>query len=125
MKKQKLAENMLRFGPKNLTSFQRNRLMIISESPQSSKPAAAMSTLPKQIDIFWTSCDGQDHNITPETYELIKLVPNTNKIEFSGEPKEKYGEYSIQSCVTGQDHIVGLQLSFNEYNGKYYLMYLD
>lgn len=118
-----LAENMLRFGPKNLTSFQRNRLMIISEAPKASKPAARMNTLPPRKSIFWTSCDGIDHNITSDTYALIELIPNTNKVKFTGEPQEQSGEYSIQSCVAGEDTIVGLELSFNEWQGKYYLMY--
>ena len=118
-----LSENMLRFGPRNLTSFQRNRLMIISEAPRASSPAAGMNSLPERENIFWTSCDGVDHNITDNTYALIELIPNTNKIKFTGEPQDKSGEYSIQSCVTGEDTIVGLELYFNEWEGKYYLMY--
>lgn len=114
---------MLRFGPRNLTSFQRNHLMIISEAPKASKPAARMNTLPSRESIFWTSCDGIDHNITSDTYDLIELIPNTNKVKFTGEPKEQSGEYSIQSCVAGEDTIAGLELSFNEWEGKYYLMY--
>ena len=110
-----LIENMLRFGPKSLDNSNKANLRRLLE---------AISTLPKEI--YWTSCDGQDNLLTTDNRKMLTIVNAASSIvKFTQEPIEKAvnPEYSIQSCVVGEDTIIGKELKIQMFGDKYYLTY--
>ena len=117
-----LIENMLRFGPKTLTNFEKANLRrSLLESDQ-------ILTLDNIKPIYWRSCDGHDNILVDADYPKLKIInPGPPiKVTFTDEPVskgEKDSEYSIQSCVVGKDKIKNIELILSKLDGNYYLEY--
>lgn len=130
-----LAENMLRFGPRNLTELERNVLKLIIES----KLPRSISSL-SEIDanvIKWTDCGGIHNELSADDrvqLELINADSSPINVKFKQEPKAMRqptdseradGEtepFSIQRCVVGSDTI-GKTLELYPYQDIFYLQY--
>jgi len=130
-----LAENMLRFGPKNLSESERYMLNLIIES-NLPKSVNSLSEI-DNIIIKWTDCGGIDNELSADDrvqLELINAGSSPIKVKFKQEPKamrqptdsERAGgetePFSIQRCVIGGDAI-GKTLELYPYQDVFYLQY--
>ena len=130
-----LAENMLRFGPRNLSESERNMLNLIIESDLP-KSVNTLSEL-DNIMIKWTDCGGVDNELTSADRLNLKLInPGQSpiKVQFIKEPAalrqptdaERAGgeteSFSIQRCVIGSNAI-GKTLELYPYQDIFYLQF--
>lgn len=103
-----LAENMLRFGPRDLNTFNQNNLLKLIES-------ITEPDLPQEI--YWRSCDGNYNKLSDTSRDM--LAPHDDKPglwKFTSQPNDEAetmdpnGEpYTITGCL-------GVEISDDEYN---------
>ena len=129
------AENMLRFGPRNLVESERNMLKLIIES-KLPKSISSLSEI-NNITIKWTDCGGIDNELSAYDrgqLELINAGSSPINVKFKQEPKamrqptdsERAGgetePFSIQRCVIDSDAI-GKTLELYPFQDIFYLQY--